>query len=99
MLCVFLDKQAKVFQQNPILENYAPLIPDISEEELIDVINKLRRTNTFVDYYEDLLQKTVPHPQVIDLIFWPETLGYKQELTPEEIVKIARAYQPTQSDK
>lgn len=42
----------------------------------------------------DELERNVPHPQVSDLIFWPDLCGYDRDLTTEEIADIALAYQP-----
>lgn len=40
-----------------------------------------------VSEYIELLEKNVPHPAPSDLIFWSD-----EELSPEEIVKVALAY-------
>jgi hypothetical protein len=41
------------------------------------------------------LERNVPHPGVINLIYWPRHEGFdRDELTPEEIVDAALAYKP-----
>lgn len=40
------------------------------------------------------LKARVPHPRVSDLIFWPDSLGYDRELSPDEIVDAALAHKP-----
>lgn len=40
------------------------------------------------------MEKLSPDPYLSDYIFWPKRYGYKEELTPEEIVDICFSYQP-----
>jgi hypothetical protein len=44
------------------------------------------------------LKQSVPHPQVSDLIFWPDLCGYDRDLTPEEITDIALSYKRQTKD-
>lgn len=63
-----------------------------SKEELVELVEKIMNdagTEEEIDAMIDELRKHVPHPSVSDLIFWPE-----EELTAEEIVELALAYQP-----
>lgn len=39
------------------------------------------------------LESRVLHPRVSDLIFWPSQEGFDRELTAEEVVDLALAYQ------
>lgn len=41
------------------------------------------------------LERNVPHPRVIDLVYWPRQEGFdRDDLTAEEIVDAALAYKP-----
>ena len=64
----------------------------LSKEQLIALVTKIinaEGTEEELDQYEDLLQRNVPHPEVSDLIFYPDS-----EMTAEEIVERALAYEP-----
>ncbi len=43
-----------------------------------------------IDEWIDVLSKGVPHPNISDLIFYPD-----RERTPAEIIDLAFAYQPS----
>lgn len=40
------------------------------------------------------LERRVLHPRVSDLIFWPQYAGFDRDLTAEEVVDAALAYEP-----
>ena len=42
------------------------------------------------------VEALVPHPRVSDLIFWPRQEGLDRDATPEDVVALAFAYQPTE---
>ena len=65
---------------------------NLSREELIKLVSSLMEgegTEEEVDHKIDLLEGSLSHPHVSNMIFWPD-----QERTPEEIVDIALAYEP-----
>lgn len=72
----------------------AEKVEDIKKEELIFIVEKIMEADDDANYYLNLLEKNVPHPQVSNLIFWPNELGYDlhHEFTAEEIVNIALSY-------
>lgn len=59
---------------------------------LVDLVRKIagaEGTEAEIQGYLSFACRYVPHPALSDLIFWP-----KREMTPEEIVDTALAYQP-----
>jgi hypothetical protein len=63
----------------------------LSREELIEIVRKVmdcEGTEEEIDGYIDILEENVPHPEVTDLIFYSQP-----ELTPEEVVDQAMAYE------
>jgi Colicin immunity protein / pyocin immunity protein len=63
----------------------------LTREELIEIVRKIMNcegTEKEIDEYIDILEENVPHPEVSDLIFYPE----RGEPTPEEVVDQAMAY-------
>ncbi|MDQ1913741.1 bacteriocin immunity protein [Paenibacillus sp. GD4] len=66
----------------------------LSKEEMIDLVRKIMNSEgseAEIDIMIDLLKKSVPHPEVSNLIFWNE-----EELTPEQVVEQAISYKPIQ---
>lgn len=62
----------------------------LSRAELIEVVRLLltaEGSEQELDELENLLQRSVPHPEVSDLLYYPDC-----EMTPEEIVDRALAY-------
>jgi hypothetical protein len=57
--------------------------------ELVRRIMNAEGTEEELDHMLDRLEKSVPHPEVSDLIFWDD-----RNLTAEEIVEEALSYQP-----
>jgi len=65
-------------------------LPDVTREELVEVVRRIQTTVLLTPhtvYYLTVLDVHTPHPRVSDLIFW-------DDLTPEEVVEAALAYQP-----
>lgn len=63
-----------------------------NREELVELVRKIKNaegTEEELDEMLELLERSVPHPEVSDLIFWDE-----RNLNPEEIVEEALNYQP-----
>lgn len=66
----------------------------LTKEELVQVVRKIAEsesTEAEIDQWIDVLEQNVPHPEVSDLIFYPE-----EEMTHEEIVEKALSYKPIQ---
>jgi hypothetical protein len=70
-----------------------------TKAELIKLVTDIMETNgteVEIDSWLDLWRANVPHPQAVDLIFYPDHFNLSNELTPTEIVNIALAYQSIQ---
>ena len=64
----------------------------LSSADLIALVQSIMNGEGTHKEQEDhirLLQHNVPHPGVLDLIFWPN-----REMTPEEVVLEALSYKP-----
>ncbi len=60
--------------------------------ELIEVVTKIMEcdgSEAEINSLVEILKQNVSHPNISDLIFWPET-----ELTPEQVVDKALSYKP-----
>lgn len=63
-----------------------------TKQQLIELVRRIMNaecTEEEQDEMLDLLERSVPHPEISDLIFWDD-----RNLTPEEIVEKALRYQP-----
>ena len=63
----------------------------LSKDELVEQVNKIcnpKLSDEEVSEYIEILEDNVPHPAPSDLIFWNE-----EDLSPEEVVEIALAYE------
>ena len=63
----------------------------LSKDELVELVNKIcnsKLSDEEVSEYIEILEDNVPHPAPSDLIFWNE-----EDLSPEEVVEIALAYE------
>ncbi len=64
----------------------------MTREELIEIVRKVILADVTEEEQTQLLQQldeNVPHPDVMDLIYWPPD---NKDLTPEEIIDIALSY-------
>jgi hypothetical protein len=64
----------------------------LSRQQLIDLVGRLLRaegSETQQNEWLGLFERSVPHPNASDLIYYPEV-----ELTAEEIVDVALGYKP-----
>jgi Colicin immunity protein / pyocin immunity protein len=71
----------------------------LTKAELIKLVTDIMEANgteAEIDAWLDLCRDNVPHPQAVDLIFYPDRFNLSKELTPTEIVNIALAYQSIQ---
>ncbi|OME96768.1 MULTISPECIES: bacteriocin immunity protein [Paenibacillus] len=65
---------------------------ELTRAQIVDLVTRLYNgdgSEEEVEEWIELLQRNVPHPDISNLIFWPE-----KDLTPEEIVKEAFHYKP-----
>lgn len=69
-----------------------PQVPDITRDELIEIVRRILAAEDTSDYYVLLLTTNVQHPRVTDLIFWPPP--ELVDASPESIVDAALSYQP-----
>jgi hypothetical protein len=70
----------------------APRIPDISDDEYVEIIRRLCRceaSEAETTFWIQLLRVNLENPEISDLIYWP-----KREMTPAEILREARSYKP-----
>jgi hypothetical protein len=69
-----------------------PRIPDITRDELVDIVRRLQAADPDTGYYLRLLKANVAHPRVADLIYHPPAeLG---RASAEQIVDTALSYRP-----
>lgn len=64
----------------------------LTKEELVQLVRKIANcegTEEEIEEWMDILEENVPHPEISDLIFYPD-----EEMTPEEIVEKALSYKP-----
>ncbi|OIB04696.1 hypothetical protein AK95_13010 [Paenibacillus sp. LC231] len=64
----------------------------LTKAQIVDLVTSLYNgegSEKEVGEWIELLQRNVPHPDISNLIFWPE-----KDLTPEEIVEKALNYKP-----
>ena len=64
----------------------------LTRQELIRLVTRVMNvdgTETEIDELLQLLERNVPHPEVSDLIFYPD-----REMTAEEVVDRALAHKP-----
>lgn len=66
-----------------------PRVADITRDELVEIVRRVRDAGPESDFYLLLLQANVPAPRVSDLIYYPPAV-----LDAEEIVERALAYRP-----
>ncbi|MEV6129811.1 hypothetical protein AB0M05_23735 [Streptomyces violaceusniger] len=48
-----------------------PKVPDITRDELVELVRRILTADPEAEYYTRLLQVNVPHPRVTDMIFHP----------------------------
>lgn len=65
----------------------------MTKQELVGLVSKLMNADYASEEERniliDLLENNVLHPEVTDLIFYPD-----KEMTPEEVVELALVYRP-----
>ncbi|MFJ3205768.1 bacteriocin immunity protein [Streptomyces sp. NPDC086989] len=69
-----------------------PVVADITQDELVEIVRRLMTASAESDYYLRLLESNVSHPRVSDLVFHPS--DSLQGSSPEQIVNEALKYRP-----
>ncbi len=67
-------------------------LPLVDVDELVEIVRRIQTadgTEAEIDALMKKLERSVPHPEVSGLIFYPE-----REMTAEEIVAEALSYKP-----
>ncbi|MDJ1476897.1 bacteriocin immunity protein [Bacillus sp. LS15-K4] len=70
------------------------MFKELTRRELIILVGKIvecKGTEEEIDEMLETVVRSVPHPEVSDLIYWNE-----KDLSPEQIVDIVLAYKPIQ---
>lgn len=70
------------------------MFKELTRGELIILVGKIvecKGTEEEIDEMLETVVRSVPHPEVSDLIYWNE-----KDLSPEQIVDIVLAYKPIQ---
>lgn len=68
---------------------------EMERDGLVELVRKIvaaAGTAEEIDAWIDTLERSVPHPDVCDLICFPVD---GEDLSPEQVVDLALAYQPT----
>ncbi|MFD4032429.1 bacteriocin immunity protein [Streptomyces sp. NPDC058637] len=71
--------------------------PDLTRDQLVELVRKIMAdhgTEEEVDRLVELLEASVPHPRVLNLIYHPDIEGFTDGLTAEEVVDTALSYTP-----
>ncbi|MER7700191.1 bacteriocin immunity protein [Streptomyces sp. NPDC096095] len=70
---------------------------DLSRDQLVELVRKIMAehgTEEEVDGLVEILEASVPHPRVLNLIYHPDMEGFTDDLTAEEVVDTALSYTP-----
>jgi hypothetical protein len=70
---------------------------DLTRDQLVELVRKIMAadgTEEEEDRLVDILEASVPHPRVLNLIYHPDAEGITGELTAEEVVDTALTYTP-----
>ncbi|MEV0016958.1 bacteriocin immunity protein [Streptomyces tendae] len=71
---------------------------ELTREQLIEMVRSLMELEVGSEEDEDrvveALQRNVPHPRMLNLIYHPELEGLTDEASAEEIVDAALTYTP-----
>ena len=92
----------ETFVRQVLCEPAARKIPDITYEELLELVTRVSGAagaEHELHFWLRLLEANLPDPRLSDLIFWPDEYfgdgGSSRELSPKEILDIALAANPT----
>ncbi|WP_405811847.1 bacteriocin immunity protein [Streptomyces sp. NBC_01520] len=70
---------------------------DLTRDQLVELVRKIMAdhgTEEEVDRLVEILEASVPHPRVLNLIYHPDMEGFTDGLTAEEVVDTALSYTP-----
>ncbi|WP_405388004.1 bacteriocin immunity protein [Streptomyces sp. NBC_01102] len=70
---------------------------DLTRDQLVELVRKIMAdhgTEEEVDRLVEILEASVPHPRVLNLIYHPDMEGFTGGLTAEEVVDTALSYTP-----
>ncbi|GAA2740338.1 hypothetical protein [Kitasatospora cinereorecta] len=69
-----------------------PRVPDITRDELAEIIHRIATGDRETDHYLRLLHASIPHPHLADLIFHPP--AHLRDAPPHALADAALAYRP-----
>ncbi|WP_426503015.1 hypothetical protein ACPPVO_36060 [Dactylosporangium sp. McL0621] len=70
-----------------------PKVPDVSREELVEIVRRIQAMDDDRHYYLLVLKTNTVRPGVSDLIYWPPP--HLVDASAEDIVDEALRYRPT----
>lgn len=73
-----------------------PRVPDITRDELVEIVRRLQTADPETDYYLRLLAANVACPDVSGLIYWPP--AELRDASAEQIVDAALSHRPIALD-
>lgn len=79
------------WKKREIIKGSGKMSEKLSKDELVGLVKKVfnpKLSDEVVSEYIEILEDNVPHPAPSDLVFWNE-----EDLSPEEVVEIALAYE------
>ncbi|MFD6285855.1 bacteriocin immunity protein [Streptomyces anthocyanicus] len=72
-------------------------VQELTRDQLVELVRKIMAANETEeegDRLVEILEASVPHPRVLNLIYHPTNEGLADGLTAEEVVDNALAYTP-----
>ncbi|MBO2448243.1 bacteriocin immunity protein [Actinomadura barringtoniae] len=69
-----------------------PRVPDITRDEVAELIKRIMAADPGTDYYLRILDASLSHPAITDLIFYPP--AELQDASPEQIADAAMSHRP-----
>lgn len=69
-----------------------PRVPDVTRDELVEIVRRIRAAGPDADYYLLLFRTNVPHPAPTNLIYHPP--ADLLDASADQIVDAALAYRP-----
>ncbi|WP_457462876.1 bacteriocin immunity protein [Streptomyces sp. TE5632] len=75
-------------------------VRDLNRDQLVELVREIMAANGTEeedDRLVEILEASVPHPRVLNLIYHPDMEGFTDELTAGEVVDTALAHTPFRS--
>ena len=66
-----------------------PVTPDISREEIIELISLATEPGRKQTFYLNMLEKNLPNAEISDLIFWPDRERTNDEIADEALFRVS----------